>query len=78
MEVIKEYVMTILFIGTQELLLIGLIVLLLFGASRIPALMRSLGRGVKDFKEGMEGKDEKPAGDQYQPKSDTKDNSAAQ
>lgn len=70
--------MTLLFIGTQELLIIGLIVLLLFGASRIPALMRSLGRGVKDFKEGMEGKEEKPAGQENQPKSDAKDNNAAQ
>lgn len=52
--------MTTLFIGTQELIIIALIVLLLFGASRIPALMRSLGRGVKDFKEGMEGKGEEP------------------
>ena len=51
--------MTTLFIGTQELIIIALIVLL-FGASRIPALMRSLGRGVKDFKEGMEGKGEEP------------------
>lgn len=51
--------MTLLFLGTQELIIIGLIILLLFGATRIPALMRSLGRGVKDFKEGMEGKEEK-------------------
>ena len=70
--------MTILFIGTQELLIIGLIVLLLFGASRIPALMRSLGRGVKDFKEGMEGKDEKPAGDPSQSPSEPKETKDAQ
>lgn len=70
--------MTLLFIGTQELLIIGFIVLLLFGATRIPALMRSLGRGVKDFKEGMEGKEEKPAGDEYQPKSEPKENKDAQ
>lgn len=44
---------TYLFIGTQELLIIALIVVLLFGASRIPSLMRSLGSGVKSFKEGM-------------------------
>ncbi|MDO4497429.1 MAG: twin-arginine translocase TatA/TatE family subunit [Bacteroidales bacterium] len=42
-----------LFIGTTELLIIGLIVLLLFGGSRIPSLMRSLGSGVKSFKDGM-------------------------
>ena len=70
--------MTLLFLGTQELLIIGLIILLLFGATRIPPLMRSLGRGVKDFKEGMEGKEEKPAGDEYQPKSASKENKDAQ
>ena len=50
--------MTALFIGTQELLLIALIVLLLFGGTQIPKLMRGLGKGVKSFKDGMDGKDE--------------------
>ena len=35
-----------------------LIVLLLFGAKRIPELMRSMGKGVKSFKDGINGKDE--------------------
>lgn len=39
--------------GTEEFLLILLIVLLLFGSTRIPALMRSLGRGVGSFKKGL-------------------------
>lgn len=50
--------MALLFIGTQELLIIGLIVLLLFGGTQIPKLMRGLGKGVKSFKDGMNGKDE--------------------
>ena len=50
--------MIALFIGTQELLIIALIVLLLFGGTQIPKLMRGLGKGVKSFKDGMEGKDE--------------------
>ena len=50
--------MTVLFIGTQELLIIALIVLLLFGGTQIPKLMRGLGKGVKSFKDGMEGKGE--------------------
>ena len=50
--------MTLLFIGTQELLIIALIILLLFGGAKIPQLMRGLGKGVKSFKDGMEGKDE--------------------
>ncbi len=40
-------------IGWQEIVVIVLVVLLLFGARRIPELMRSLGRGVREFKEGM-------------------------
>ena len=45
--------MTLLFIGTQELLIIALIILLLFGGAKIPQLMRGLGKGVKEFKGGM-------------------------
>ena len=37
-------------IGMQELMVIFLIVLLLFGADRIPALARGLGKGVREFK----------------------------
>ena len=40
-------------IGFQEILIIALIVLLLFGGKKIPELMRGLGKGVKSFKEGM-------------------------
>ena len=43
----------ILGIGTQELLLICVIVLLLFGGKKIPELMKGLGKGVKSFKDGM-------------------------
>lgn len=45
-------------IGTREIILIVLVVLLLFGGKKIPELMRGLGRGVKSFKEGMNGVDE--------------------
>lgn len=45
-------------IGTQELLVIALIVLLLFGGKKIPELMKGLGKGVKSFKEGVNGLDE--------------------
>lgn len=40
-------------IGTQELLFIALIVLLLFGGKKIPELMKGLGKGVKSFKDGL-------------------------
>ena len=50
--------MTLLTIGWGEILLIALIVLLLFGAKKIPELMRGMGKGVKSFKDGMNGVDE--------------------
>jgi sec-independent protein translocase protein TatA len=48
---------------TQEILFIVLIILLLFGAKKIPELMKGLGKGVKSFKQGMNealDEDEKP------------------
>ncbi len=42
-------------IGGPELLVILLVVLLFFGASRLPQLARSLGASAKEFKEGLEG-----------------------
>ena len=40
-------------IGTGEIILIALVVLLLWGGKKIPELMNGLGKGVKSFKEGM-------------------------
>jgi sec-independent protein translocase protein TatA len=40
-------------LGTQEILIIALIILLLFGGKKIPELMKGLGKGVKSFKDGM-------------------------
>ncbi len=37
----------------QEVIVIALIVLLLFGGKKIPELMKGLGKGVKSFKDGM-------------------------
>ena len=52
-------------IGPLELVVILAVVLLLFGARRLPEIARSLGRSSKEFKKGMrEGADE---GDQEQP-----------
>ncbi len=47
---------TLLFLnnlGTPEILLIALVVLLLFGGRKIPELMRGIGKGVRSFKEGI-------------------------
>lgn len=47
--------MNLLFIGTPEIILIVLVVLLLFGGKKIPELMKGVGKGVKSFRDGMNG-----------------------
>ena len=42
-------------LGLPEILLIALVVLLLFGGKKIPELMHGVGKGVKNFKDGMNG-----------------------
>lgn len=44
--------------GWQELLIIFVILLLLFGATRLPALSRSLGQSIRGFKKGLNEDDE--------------------
>lgn len=44
----------ILGLGTQEILLILLVVLLLFGGKKIPELMRGLGRGIREFNDAKD------------------------
>lgn len=45
--------MVLLFIGTTEILVIGGVALLIFGGKKLPELMRSMGKGVQEFKSGM-------------------------
>lgn len=40
-------------LGMQEMLLIGLVILVFFGARKIPEFMKGLGRGVREFKDGI-------------------------
>jgi sec-independent protein translocase protein TatA len=40
-------------LGMQEILVIGLFVLIFFGAKRIPEFMKGLGKGMREFKEGV-------------------------
>ncbi|RAV99763.1 Sec-independent protein translocase subunit TatA/TatB [Pseudochryseolinea flava] len=47
---------TLLFLsgmGTTELIIIGLVVLVFFGAKRIPEFMKGLGKGVREFKDAV-------------------------
>ena len=45
-------------LGTWEIILIVLAILLIFGGKKIPELMRGLGKGIRSFKDGVNGKDE--------------------
>lgn len=40
-------------IGFQEILLIGVVVLVFFGAKRVPEFMKGMGKGIREFKSGM-------------------------
>ncbi|MBW6499021.1 MAG: twin-arginine translocase TatA/TatE family subunit [Bacteroidales bacterium] len=46
-------------LGTQEILLIVLAIVLIFGGRKIPELMRGLGRGMKEFKDAQKEEPEK-------------------
>ena len=45
-------------IGMQEIVLVLFILLLLFGAKRLPELGESLGKGIREFKRGVSGMEE--------------------
>ena len=47
-------------LGLTELLIILLVVLLIFGASRLPGVGSALGKGIRSFKTSVTGEDEKP------------------
>jgi sec-independent protein translocase protein TatA len=47
-------------IGTGEIVLLLLVALLLFGARRLPEIGRSLGKGMREFKDSVTGKDDGP------------------
>ena len=40
-------------IGMQEILVIGLVILVFFGSKKIPEFMKGLGKGVREFKDGV-------------------------
>lgn len=53
-------------LGAPEIILIVLALLLLFGGKKIPELMRGLGKGVKEFKDGQNGVDKSETRDENQ------------
>jgi len=56
-------------LGMPELLVILVIVIVIFGASRLPQLGRGLGEGIQNFKNGLRAADEKKVADEKKEKS---------
>jgi sec-independent protein translocase protein TatA len=54
-------------IGWQEILIVLVLVMLLFGSARLPSLMRNLGRRAVEFKKGMRDDDDEPVVDSNKP-----------
>lgn len=52
------FILGIFGMGAQEIIIILIIVLVLFGGKKIPELMKGLGRGIKDFKDASKGEQE--------------------
>jgi sec-independent protein translocase protein TatA len=48
-------------LGTTELIIILVIIILLFGVGRIGKIAKEMGKGVRDFRSGLTGKDEEGA-----------------
>ncbi len=60
-------------IGPTELLLILLIVVIIFGARRLPELGKSLGEGIKNFRKSMSGKDKDAGSNSEKPQPPAKE-----
>jgi len=49
-------------LGLQEIIVIALVILLFFGAAKLPELMKGLGKGIKSFKQELNAPDENNTG----------------
>jgi sec-independent protein translocase protein TatA len=56
-------------IGTGEMIILLVVLLLVFGARRLPEMGRSLGKGMREFKEGVSGAQDPPAAEPITPPS---------
>jgi sec-independent protein translocase protein TatA len=63
-------------VGFQEILLIGLFVLVFFGAKKIPEFMKGLGKGVREFQDGVKNVKEDFEREPVEKKTPTTDNTS--
>jgi sec-independent protein translocase protein TatA len=59
-------------LGMQELVIIFLIIIVLFGATRIPQIGKGLGEGIKNFKKGLKAGEDEITAEQLEEKPRTK------
>lgn len=59
-------------LGTWEIILIALVILLIFGGKKIPELMKGIGKGMRSFRQGVEGKDDKEEQEEQEEKTENK------
>jgi len=59
-------------LGPWEIALIAMFVIVLFGAKKIPEIMRGLGLGVKEFKDGLHAEDDDKKSSSEEQKTDEK------
>ena len=59
-------------LGAGEIVLIALVILLLFGGKKIPELMKGLGKGVRNFKDGLKDVEDQINSDAADSNSDKK------
>ncbi|MDD3431946.1 MAG: twin-arginine translocase TatA/TatE family subunit [Bacteroidales bacterium] len=64
------YLPLLLGLGTPELILIALAILLLFGATKIPEIMKGIGKGIKSFKKEMNSTDDEAPSEKKEKDSD--------
>ncbi len=60
MYIMTAYILPLGIVGPNQLILVVIIVLLLFGGKKIPELMKGLGSGIKEFKKATSDEDETP------------------
>ena len=65
-------------VGTPEILITVLIVLLLFGAKRLPELARGFGQGIREFKGAIDGAKKDIEGSNENEKPESKENSSSE
>ncbi len=51
----KPQTTTVMNLGMSEIVIIAIVVLFLFGGKKLPELMHGVGKGIRDFKKGMNG-----------------------